>query len=128
MYSDDLGDLDAAVLTEITTIEEIAGSCFSGRLVPWDMMDTELPSILFNTAGYLGVFNMSRRRGRRIYVPMPEVLEEARVVCEIWATPCPQAGYLQDVWSGETVRLHDGQGIELGPLPPYGSRLYRLRP
>ena len=130
MYSDDFAELDASVLQEIAVIQEIAGQCFDGRLIPWDMMDRELPTILVNTAGYLGIFNMSRKRVGGVEVPIADILEEARVVCEIWGVSCPPRDALEDVWSGERIVLprEGGRGrIELGPLGRFASRLYRLR-
>ena len=130
LYSDDFARLDAETLAEITTIQHIAGECFSGRLLPWDMMEQELPSILLNTAGYLGVFNMGPQRGKSVRVPLAAIWAEAQTVNLIWDADSPgDWAMLEEVWSGERVRGEGGGNTAtatVGPLSPYESRLYRL--
>jgi alpha-galactosidase len=125
LYSDDFAELDAETLREIGTIQDIAGSCFSGRLLPWDMMDRELPQVLLNTAGYLGVFNMSPARGRSIRVALAALCAEAQSVAEIWGSTWRRPSHLTEVWSGEG-RAVPGSEMTVGPLGPYESRLFRF--
>ncbi|MFP4374415.1 MAG: glycoside hydrolase family 36 protein [Spirochaetaceae bacterium] len=126
LYSDDFTRLKAETLSEITTIQRIAGACFNGRLLPWDMMERELPAVLVNTAGYLGVFNMGPKHGRTVNVPLSAIREEAETVNMIWDAAAPgDWGMLEEVWSGERVRPEDGS-TTVGPLSPFESRLYRL--
>ncbi|MFP4066896.1 MAG: glycoside hydrolase family 36 protein [Spirochaetaceae bacterium] len=136
--SDDLAGLDEEDLAAFLEVQRIAEQCAHGRLVPWDMMERELPTVVVNTAGYLGVFNMTRARGRRIFVSLPEALAEANRVCAVWGEACrPFPGRLVEVWSGEEMAPHGGgdtvlshtapRGVlSVGPLRPYESRLYRF--
>ncbi|MFO7782678.1 MAG: hypothetical protein R6W94_13755, partial [Spirochaetia bacterium] len=124
LYSDDFERLAAETLAEITTIQQIAGECFNGRLLPWDMMEHELPAILLNTAGYLGVFNMGPKRGRTVHVPLSAMHAEAETVNIIWNAEAPgDWSVLEEVWSGERVRPERGQ-LVVGPLGPFESKLF----
>ncbi len=126
LYSDDFERLAAETLAEITTIQRIAGECFDGRLLPWDMMEQELPAILLNTAGYLGVFNMGPKRGRTVHVPLSAMHAEAETVNIIWNAEAPgDWGVFEEVWSGERVRPERGQ-LVVGPLGPFESKLFRF--
>jgi alpha-galactosidase len=127
LYSDDFAELDAQILREIATIQDIAGACFAGRLIPWDMMNRELPRVLLNTAGYLGVFNMGTGRGRCIRVPVRDLLREAHTVATIWDSELPHPTALSEVWSGARLEV-TGPEITVGPLGPYESRLFRFEP
>lgn len=125
LYSDDFSRLADATLEEIVTIQSITGECFAGRLIAWDMMEREIPSVIFNTSGYLGVFNMGPRRRVEITVELDALRAEAATVGEIWDSPPRPASFLVDVWSGERLPTPAPQ-LTVGPLGAYESRLFRL--
>ncbi len=122
LYSDDFTTLDDEVLSEIGTIQRVTSDCFAGRLIPLDMMANELPSVIYNTAGYLGVFNMSGRRAT-ITMDAAYLLEQGRLVAEIWQAPSPRGYRFAEVWSGEALELK-GEKVSIGPLGPYESLLF----
>ena len=124
LYSDDFSSLSSEISTELPIIQAVSEDCFNGRLIPMDMMDRELPQIVLNTAGYLGVFNMSRRT-RSITVPMGRLLDTAEAVASIWNGKLRNPWTLHEVWTGDSVPV-DKLQLTFGPLRPYESRLYRL--
>ncbi len=124
LYSDDFSALDPEITEELPIIQSISDACFDGRLIPLDMMDRELPQIILNTAGYLGVFNMGRRP-RSVTVPMEHLLTEAEAVSAVWKKQWRKPWSLHEVWSGEKLPV-DRLKLLIGPLGPYESRLYRL--
>ena len=126
LYSDDFAALDDTLLDEIRQIQEITAECYSGRLIPLDMMARELPSIIYNTAGYLGVFNMHRRK-TTINVQTSYLFEQAAAVAEIWSLKGhgKPGTSLVDVWSGKHAEI-DGATVGIGPLSGYESRLFRV--
>ena len=122
LYSDDFTDLRDETLREIERIQAITNECFSGRLIPLDMMSRELPAVIYNTAGYLGVFNMTPRR-TYITVQVEYLLSQAAAVAAIWDTRASTARHLREVWSGVPLAL-TGDAVRLGPLGPYESLLF----
>ena len=122
LYSDDFAALDGELLNEIGTIQRITDECFSGRLIPLDMMANELPTVVFNTAGYLGVFNMSRKR-TTVRFEAEYLLQQGGSVAAIWGRPVPTVRRLREVWDGRVLELI-GDVIEVGPLGPYESLLF----
>jgi alpha-galactosidase len=124
LYSDDFAALSGSETAELQVIQAVSQACFGGRLLPLDMMDRELPRIVLNTAGYLGVFNVARRK-RLITIPMGDLLDRAEVVASIWKQKWSQPRLMHEVWTGERVAV-DRLELVLGPLGPYESRLYHL--
>ncbi len=121
LYSDGFTTLEDDVLREIGTIQTITNACFAGRLVPLDMMAHELPTVIYNTAGYLGVFNMSGRRAT-ITVDAAYLFEQAAAICGMWQTPAQRGRRFTEVWNGTALDL-DGEKARIGPLGPYESLL-----
>lgn len=64
LYSDDFDRLAPETIGELDIITRLNDECFQGRLIALDLMERELPQILYNTAGYLGVFNTGGRNSR----------------------------------------------------------------
>ncbi len=122
LYSDDFTVLRDETLREIEAIQDITSECFSGRLISLDMMSHELPTVVYNTAGYLGVFNMTRKR-TYITIQVQHLLEQAAAVATIWRTQASAARRLREVWSGMPLTL-TGDAVRLGPLGPYESLLF----
>ena len=126
LYSDDFSALSDDLLAEIAAIQSISADCFHGRLIPLDMMAHELPSIIYNTAGYLGLFNMHHKK-RRVTVKIDYLYSQAAAVAKIWRLKGQGAPgtRLVEVWSGKPIELQ-GDKLTVGPLGPYESRLYRI--
>lgn len=124
LYSDDFGDLGPDDLSELATIHEVSESCFHGRLVPFDMMDRELPRVVLNTAGYLGIFNMTRRT-ESVTVPLDQLFEQAANIAKTWRQKWKNPWSLHDVWERNALSV-DRRELTIGPLGSYESRLYRL--
>lgn len=126
LYSDDFSALSDDLIAEIGRIQSITAACFSGRLIPLDMMARELPTIVYNTAGYLGLFNMHRKKSH-VTVEIDYLFSQAAAVAEIWGLKGHGAAgtRLVEVWTGETIELA-GDTLTVGPLGSYESRLYRV--
>jgi hypothetical protein len=86
------------------------------------MMARELPSVVYNTAGYLGLFNMSGRK-QTVRFDSGYLLEQAREVAAIWGTATPDRRVLSEVWDGRRLDL-SADVTEVGPLGPYESLLF----
>jgi len=124
-YSDDFADLNEEILSEIRTIQAISRACSVGRIIPWDIMDRELPTVVYNTAGYLGVFNLSGQKPLSVTVPFGSIFEDAPVIAKMWNQHRQSVTKMEEVWSGARIEI-DGSSTEIGPLDRYESRLYRL--
>ncbi|MFP4375608.1 MAG: glycoside hydrolase family 36 protein [Spirochaetales bacterium] len=126
LYSDDFSKLSDELIEEIGEIQSISAACFQGRLIPLDMMAHELPNIIYNTAGYLGLFNMHRKKSR-VTVELEYLFSQASSVAKMWGLKGQgTAGTkLVEVWTGETVEV-TGPDLTVGPLGAYESRLYRV--
>ncbi|TVQ24633.1 MAG: alpha-galactosidase [Spirochaetaceae bacterium] len=122
LYSDDFSALDEELIREIGLIQRITDECFNGRLIPLDMMARELPSVIYNTSGYLGVFNMHRKK-TSIVVEADYLLAQAQEVARIWGTAVPAARRYREVWTGQTLDLSKGD-VSVGPLESYQSLLF----
>jgi alpha-galactosidase len=123
LYSDDFAELDRETLSEILQIQSIADECFSGRLIPLDMMARELPQIVFNTAGYLGVFNMSRRKAT-VRIDADYLMHQAADVASLWELPHRDDRRFAEVWNGHQIDVR-GDIVEVGPLGAYESLLFQ---
>lgn len=126
LYSDDFGLLDASTLAEIGEIQRITAECFAGRLIPLDMMARELPQIIYNTAGYLGVFNMSARKAS-VQIDADYLMSQAVEVARIWGDRASRWTSFREVWNGQELTL-SGESVEVGPLGPFESLLFAARP
>ena len=87
-------------------------------------MDRELPQIILNTAGYLGVFNMGRKP-LSVNVPVDRLFTQAEAVSAVWKKRWRNPWSLHEVWTGEKLPV-DKLELKIGPLGPFESRLYRL--
>ena len=114
LFSDDLGRLPPERHEKMARVAELSARCFEGWPLAIDVMEGELPTLFYNSAGYLGVFNSGDRSA-------PRRVDLARL---------PISGArprgLQDVWSGETIDAADGQPVVLKKMPAHSSRLFRV--
>ena len=124
LYSDDFTDLESEQLQEIGVLQQIAEACFKGRLIPFDMMDTELPGVVLNTSGYLGVFNMDGRQ-RTISFDLDRLFSSAAEIAKTWDAEWKRPATAVEVWSEEERSL-DTKMFAVGPLAGFRSQLFRL--
>ncbi|MBM4431460.1 MAG: hypothetical protein FJ026_14115 [Chloroflexi bacterium] len=115
VISDRLSRLPDAMWQWMDRIEELVQVCDGGR--PWalDYMERETPEAVYNSVGYLAVFNFQERAVQK-QVPLGRYLHGVVGPSACW----------QDVWSGEQFACQDGL-LDVGLLRPHASRLLRLR-
>lgn len=116
LVSDRLTRWPADTWERLETVESQARACFEGRCWPLDVLDQETPELVYNSAGYLAVFNFARIRERRL-------LQRSGRAGAVLPPGCT----LRCVDTGERfVQRRDAW--DLGELPAYGSRLLRVEP
>lgn len=114
LFSDDLTQLNGSLIPEIDRISELNEICFAGRPVALDMMEREVPELYYNTAGFLGVFNMEdRHRTKRINLSSLPLDR-------------PLADPVVDAWTGVPIGLDSAGGLTLDRMPPHSSILLRV--
>lgn len=106
-FSDDFSRLRAEEISEAERILALHRECAEGETICLDLMEREFPELVLNTAGFLGVFNMSCRR-RKQSVDLSRLTPFGRE---------PRA--FEDVWSGSLIDPKS-------PIPPHGSLLLRM--
>jgi alpha-galactosidase len=83
LYSDDFERLSDQTMAELSRITELNDHCFNGRLLPVDVMERELPQVVYNTAGFLGVFNTGNR-STRVTVNLRAIALQAASVASLF--------------------------------------------
>lgn len=114
LLSDRLSRLPASFWPRIERITKLTRACAGGRTWPLDLMEREIPELVYNTAGYLAVFNF-------LDGPAPKRLRLADHLDGL----LPNDATLRDVWDDTTFAVCDGV-LDLGTLPAHGSRLLRV--
>ncbi len=113
--SDDLARLSEAELDDLSRIVALSEACSRGEAIPLDMMERETPELFYNTAGYLGVFNMGDR------------VQTKRVrVDELPGRDGRRGRAAVDAWSGKPVAVGGDGTIVLERMPPHSSVLLAL--
>jgi alpha-galactosidase len=114
VISDKLASLDAETWAWTGEIERLVRVCDRGRAWALDYMEREMPELVYNSSGYLAVFNFEDRPLQKT-LPLSPHLEG--IVAE--------GARLEDVWNGQSFTAAGGR-LELGQMPPHASRLLRL--
>lgn len=114
--SDDLSRLDREELEDLSRATRLNEECFHGRLMVLDLMEREVPELVYNTAGYLGVFNTGDR---------PET-KNVRLE-DLPGTDGRRGSRIVDAWSGEEVAVGSDSTLRFERMPPHSSRLLALR-
>lgn len=114
VFSDDLTKLDEEAFATIAHIKALAGACDKGRPYALDFMEHPMPEVVYNTAGYLAVFNFDNGKKRK-------TLSRAAKLKAI----LPEGAKLVDVWKQTMIKV-TGDKIGLGEFPAHGSRLFRI--
>lgn len=114
MFSDDISKLDAAELARMKEIAALSDAMYAGEAIPLDVMERAIPQILYNTAGYIGLFNFNSRHRTVSY----DLGKYRGIISGVHT--------LRDVWNGEEVIVQEGGCITLEGMPPHSSRLFRV--
>ncbi len=116
LFSDRIDELPRTAIDESAVITRLSEQCFAGRTYALDLMEQETPEIVYNTGGFLGVFNMHNRehdrvvaRSRFAELPVPAAVPSTAV----------------DVWTGEEFPF-GAEGLVIKKMPRHSSRLFRL--
>jgi alpha-galactosidase len=114
LYSDNFAALPDRIFNEIETINSLSEECFEGFPVAIDLMEQEMPEIVYNTAGYLGIFNFSKGRKTKT-ADLSLLPDEENHITQ-----------LQDVWNGDVVDVEGAGQLTLKKMSPHSSRLFRV--
>ncbi len=114
LFSDDLARLAPERFDEMAKIEALNARCFEGWPIPIDVMEGELPTLFYNSAGYLGVFNTGDRSSLKS-VDLSRLPLDGRRVC----------GPSKTCGAARPSRPRAG-ALRLRRMPAHSSRLFRL--
>jgi alpha-galactosidase len=114
VLSDRLSRLSDETWQWMGEIERLVCDCDRGRAWPLDYMEREMPEAVYNSQGYLAVFNFQGRPARK-------QLDLRRYLAGV----LPADARFTDVWSGEAFAAVDGV-LDLGELRAHASRLLRV--
>jgi alpha-galactosidase len=113
MISDRLARLAPESWDTLRRIEDLVRDCDHGRPWPLDLMERQIPELVYNSRGYLAVFNFQEQPVRK------------RVRLKYYLSGLlPEAVEWEDVWSGECHQAADGV-LDLGIMAPHSSILLR---
>ncbi len=96
------------------TIDELIKICSLEKSYPVDIMEKEMPEIIYNSAGYIAFFNFSDRSMEKI-VPLKGLLK----------TVMTPSSKLVDVWGNREIYMYIDH-LDLGELKPHESILCRI--
>lgn len=111
-FSDNFEELPQLIIDRIPVLLGIAAKCYRGETIPLDYMEREIPEMVYNTSGYLAVFNFSRN-------------EKPFSIPAGGGGVLPKTASLVDVWSGERFESVNGS-IALPKLKRHASMLLSL--
>lgn len=84
-----------------------------GRMIPIDFMEKPIPELVFNSSGFLAVFNFANRTVFKKLV-LPDSLKELL-----------SGASLTEVWKQKKIEIH-GNVLDLGPMKPHASLLFEV--
>ena len=113
-YSDRLDRYNPRLWQMAQKINSLINECGHGHSRALDFMERETPELVYNSRGYLAVFNFSDRTLRKRVSYQPHLVNVM-----------PATVQLEDVWNGErfSIKEHD---LDLGTMKPHSSRLLRI--
>ncbi|MCX8123555.1 MAG: alpha-galactosidase [Spirochaetes bacterium] len=112
--SDNLALLRSEDWKLIDIIDELVQVCYTGKPYPVDIMEHELPEIIYNSAGYIAFFNFSNK-SRKSIVQLNGLLKKV-------ITPNIK---LIDVWGKRDIYVYSDH-IDLGELNEHESVLCKI--
>lgn len=114
VISDKLSALPERTWSLMAAADEIVRKCDRGRSWALDIMEREFPAYVYNSAGYLAVFNMSDNV-EKCNLRFSDYLEDSALAnCS-----------LEDVWTKERINASDGL-LDFGKMPQRSSRLFKI--
>jgi alpha-galactosidase len=114
VMSDKLTALSPGIWEWMREIEGMVRSCDEGRAWPLDYMERGMPELVYNSKGYLAVFNFKNR----------EVYREINLR-QYLADILNEGAQCEDVWDGKRFSIDDGI-IDIGGMKPHSSRLLKV--
>ena len=114
IVSDRLAKLAPETWERLGEIEDLVRECDRGRPWPLDIMEREIPELVYNSKGYLAVFNFEDRVVRK-RIPFGVYLQDI----------AEETAQFQDVWSGDTFVISEGV-LDMGEMRPHASRLLKI--
>jgi len=114
LFSDEVAALTQNDVVLLERIIRLHDNCITGDCIALDLMEREIPELIYNTAGYIGVFNAESKR------------REATVHLSRLSGLAPPPQQLADVWNGETFAVSGDEQVKLGVLQPHSSRLLEV--
>jgi alpha-galactosidase len=114
MVSDRLSRLMPETWRVVRQIDALVRVCDRGRPWPLDLMEREIPELVYNSQGYLAVFNFQERPVRKQLV-LNSYLPDLR----------PKRAEFEEVWTGRRYRIEAGS-LDIGTMAPHSSALLRI--
>jgi alpha-galactosidase len=114
VLSDKLSLLSPETWEWMRDIDEMVHSCDQGRAWALDYMERETPELVYNSKGYLAVFNFENRIVHR-EIPFRFYLADI----------LNESAQFEDVWDGKRFSVDDGI-MDMGEMKPHSSRLLRV--
>ncbi|MGB4270615.1 MAG: hypothetical protein WBK20_15740, partial [Spirochaetota bacterium] len=99
----------------IDAIDELIKICSLEKSYPVDIMEKEMPEIIYNSAGYIAFFNFSDSTRKKI-VQLKGLLK----------TVMTPSSKLIDVWGDREIYMYSDH-LDLGELKPHESILCRIK-
>jgi alpha-galactosidase len=113
-FSDDLSQLSDNNFEEMVRIDQHSRECFNGTTIPLDLMQKEIPNIIYNTSGYLGFFN-TNGQNRELSFDLNTLPGKA-----------VRPEKLEEVWSGEIISVPSNGRLTIEDLGSHSSKLFRM--
>ena len=115
LLSDRLVRLSDESWQRLRRVEELARACAEGRCWPLDLMEREMPELVYNTAGYLAVFHFGDR-------PTDKLVARRGALAEL----VPAEATLCSVWDERRFGFGDDGVLRLGRMAPHSSLLLEV--
>lgn len=114
LISDKLSALPPHIWELVNQVDRLIHLCDGGRVWPLDYMEREIPELVYNSKGYLAVFNFSNRT---VYKRIPYQYYLGDLLDEDVR--------LKDVWDESVFIVSEGS-IDIGEMAPHSSKLLRV--
>ena len=115
IVSDRLAKLAPEAWKWLSEIEDLVRECDQGRPWPLDIMEREIPELVYNSKGYLAVFNFKDRAVQK------------RIPFDYLQGIVKETAQFKEVWSGDIFTISEGV-LNVGEMMPHTSRLLKVAP
>lgn len=113
LFSDRLVNIPEVTWDRIKEIEEHARICYHGKTWALDYMERPLPEIIYNSEGYLALFNFDDR-DREIRVNLSQLRGLLK-----------KSNRLKSLWDDVIIEI-DKDYFTLDQLPAHGSKIFKI--